>query len=255
METIQMVQVNKIKADVHNVRAEVKDETLDNLCSSITRLGIITPLILVRDGDEFVIVAGHRRYAAACRIGLSKVPAMIRDDKEAVVKEISFAENLFREDLSPVEMAASIKDCLDSEAMDIEQLSASLHRSQRWIIDQLALLEWPDDVLGAVHAKTLSVSAASNLACVDDEVYRGFLMKNAIESGVTARTTAAWLQAYRSMQPPAQAVEAEPLPPGQHTMPAVPQAPCLCCADVFRSDELSHVPICPRCIRAIRDMK
>jgi len=108
--------------------------------------------------------------------------------------------------------------------------------------------------LEAIHNGKISVTAASNLACVEDDVYREFLVRQAVENGATARATAAWLQAWRSMVPASEAITREPVPAGPGVTPAVPQAPCIVCANVFRTDELSHVPVCVHCIRTIRDI-
>ena len=212
------------------------------------------PLVCMMEDDKPRLVAGHRRLAAAKKIGLSTVPVMFHKFKVAEAKEVSFAENLFREDLTPVEMAAGLKDTIESGAMTVDELAAAVHRSKNWVGSMIAMLVWPADVLAAIHEGWLSVSAGNNLANVLDDVYRDFLLKNAAESGATARTTAAWLQAWRSMQPVEDAIIAEPVAGEARAQPAVPQAPCICCGDVFRTDALSHVPACAPCIRVIREV-
>ncbi|GAH73034.1 unnamed protein product, partial [marine sediment metagenome] len=168
--------------------------------------------------------------------------------------EVSFAENLFRKDLSPIELAAAIKDCLDQKTLTVDELAAGLHRSCHWVQAQVSLLDWPADVLEVIHHGKISIAAASNLAAVHDNIYREFLVRQAVENGATARATAAWLQAWRSMAPAEEAITREPAAAGESVQPAVPQAPCIVCANVFRTDELSHVPVCVHCIHTIRDI-
>ena len=253
MPEIKEIPVEKIKAGEHALRLEAEDEGLDELAASIGRIGLLVPLIVRREADEYHLISGHRRYVAAGRIGMAAVPCIIRDSKAPESREVAFAENLFRQDLSPVEIASGIKDCLEHGVMDVPALAKAMHRTPYWLGQQVGMLSWPADVLAAVHAGWLSVSAASNLALVTDDIYRDFLLRNAADSGATARTTAAWLQAFRSMAPPEEAVQAPPVEGQLRTTPMVPQAPCLCCSQVFRSDQLSHVPICAPCIQAIRD--
>ncbi len=253
MAEVKQISVEKINVGAHALRLEVDDEALDDLAASIRRIGIIVPLVVAPEGDIFHLIAGHRRLAAAKRLNLSEVPCCVREAAAADGVEVSFAENLFRLDLSPVELAGGIKDVLTKNIMDVQALAKAMHRTTHWVNAQLMLLEWPVDVLDAVHAGWISVSAASNLALVTDDPYRDFLVRNAVEQGATARTTAAWLQAWRSMQPPEEALDAEPVGPGATRTPMVPQAPCLACGEVHRTDELSHVPICSPCIRVIRD--
>lgn len=231
-----------------------EDQTLDELAASILRIGLINPLSVVPDADEFLLIAGHRRLEACKRAHIEKVPCNIVRQESEKAAEITFAENYFRADLTPVELACAIQDCINNEIMTIPQIATGFGRSEHWIMRQLALLQWPEDVLEAIHNEKISVAAASNLALVTDKTYRIFLVRNAVESGATARTTAAWLQAWRSMQPPEEAVKAEPAAAGPHPLPAVPQAPCICCGNIFRTDELSHVPACCQCIKVIREV-
>lgn len=251
---VKNIPLEKIKVGEYAQRIESEDDGIEELAVSIRRVGMLVPVVVFRDGDTFVLVAGHRRVVAAKDAGLDVVPAIVREAGEAQAKEVSFAENLFRKDLSPIELAAAIKDCLDQNTLSIDELAAGLHRSCHWVQSQVALLNWPDDVLEVIHHGKISISAASNLACVEDDVYRGFLVRQAVENGATARATAAWLQAYRSMEPAEEAVTREPEPAGGAVQPAVPQAPCIVCSNVYRTDELSHVPVCVHCIRTIRNI-
>ncbi len=253
MAKIVEIPVEKIQVGDNALRMEFDDEEVSDLAASIRRIGIIIPLAVAAEGDKFLVIAGHRRLAAARQCSLEKVPCCVHKHSIAVQKEISFAENFFRQDLSPLEVAAGIKDVLENQTMTLDELAAAMHRSKHWVTQMVNMLAWPDDVLQAIHAGWLSVSAGANIALINDDTYRGFLLKNAQENGVTARTTAAWLQAWRSMEPPEEAVSREPGPAAAASVPAIPQAPCLCCMQVFRTDELAHVAVCTGCIAAIRN--
>lgn len=250
----QDVEVEKIQAGAYAQRTGEDDPGIEELASSIRRVGILVPLVVVNGADGFTLIAGHRRLAAAKQIGFKFVPCIVRSGSESDHREVSFAENLFRKDLTPIELACAIKDCLHQAKMSVEELAAGLHRSTNWVRAQIALLDWPADVLEAIHNGKISVAAASNLALVTDEVYREFLVRQAVENGATARATAAWLQAFSAMAPASEAVTREPVPAGERAMPMVPQAPCIVCSNVFRTDELSHVPVCVGCVRTIRDI-
>lgn len=236
----------------HALRMDAEDESIDDLAASIRRLGILVPLIVSSEGDQYYLIAGHRRYVAAMRVGLEEVPCIIRDSQPAESSEVAFAENVFRQDLSPVEIAAGVNDILTRKTMNVLDLARAMHRTEHWVRAQVAMLEWPDDVIAAVHQGWLSVSAASNIAMIADGNYRDFLLSNARDNGATARTTAAWLQAWRAQQPATEAVQAEPVPGGQVSQPALPQAPCIVCGNVHRTDALAMVLICTACINTVR---
>ncbi len=244
--------MSKIKVGEHDQRLQIDDESLDGLVVSIRRVGLLYPIVVVGDGDGFVIVEGHRRFAACRRLGKITIDCIVQEAKGDVIAEMAFAGNFFREKLSPVEQASAIAAVFKSGRMTIEQLAAGFHRSEHWVQSQIAICDWPPDVLEAIHYGKISVSAAANLACVTDDTYRMFLIENAVNQGATARTTAAWLQAFRSQRPPEQAIEAEPVPGAPVQAPAIPQVPCFFCGQVYLINEVSHVPLCGACIKQVR---
>ena len=252
MDQIVEIPIEKIKVGEHEQRLYIDGEEIAGLAASIGRLGVLVPLIVEEEGDTFKLVSGHRRLLAATRVGLSNLPCIVKDRTKADSYEVTFAENFFRKDLSPVELAGALKDCLLKQTMTVTEIAAGFHKSEHWVNSMVAIADWPSDVLVAVHAKGISVSAAHNLALVTDEEYRVFLLGNAVNQGATARTTAAWLQAWQTMQPAVEAITAEPVPPGAPQVPLVPQAPCLCCSQLFEVNMMSHVPVCGACIQLLR---
>ena len=255
MQEIVNIPVENIKVGKNALRMEFEEGTLDSISASIRRIGILVPLVVSKRDNGFCLIAGHRRLAAAIRVGMGTVPCIVRMGSEADAKEVSFAENLFRQDLTPIEVAGGIKDILEQKTMTKDELAAVMHRSKHWVISMVNMLAWPDDVLEAIHAGWLSISAGSNIALIGEDTYRAFLLKNAYENGVSARTTAAWLQAWRSMTPPEEAVEREPGPAERASVPAVPQAPCYICGEPHRTDGLAYIAVCLGCVGAIRGVR
>ncbi|GAI25097.1 unnamed protein product, partial [marine sediment metagenome] len=151
MVEIKEIPVEKIEAGEHALRLEGKDEGIDELAASIVRVGVLVPLMVSGGPDSFVVVAGHRRLAAAQKAGLQSVPCIVRKGESAERVEVSFAENLFRKDLTPLELACAIEDCLRNDIMPLEQLAAALHRSEHWIKFQTGMVFWPGEVLQAIH--------------------------------------------------------------------------------------------------------
>ncbi len=248
MVAIESIPITSIQVGPHRQRSEVEDEQIQELAASIRRVGVLVPLIVVRKDDSFLLVAGHRRIAAAKAAGIGEVPAIIREDNEAQAAEVSLAENFFRLDLSAVEQAAAIRECIDAEIMSIEELAKGLHRSIQWVRAQALMTTWPPEILQAIHLRQISVSAASNLALIADPQYRGFLLNHAIENGATARATAAWLNSWQLSRPPEEALTQVPVDGVVPAVAVIPQAPCLFCANVFRTDALNYMGVCGQCL-------
>lgn len=248
MSEILSIPIAKIEVGPHRQRSEGEDEQIQELTASIKRVGVLVPLLVAQSEAGYTLIAGHRRIAAAIAAGLAEVPAIIRGGNVAEAVEVSFAENFFRRDLSPVEQAAAIRECLDNGIMNIEDLAKGFHRTAQWITAQANLTTWAPEVLHAIHTKRISVAAGRNLALIDDPQYRAFLLNNAVENGASARVTAAWLQAYQLSRPPAEALNTMPEDGPQPAAIVIPQGPCLFCGHVFRTDALNYMGVCGQCL-------
>ncbi|MBA7648717.1 Nucleoid occlusion protein [subsurface metagenome] len=248
MLTVESIPIAKIEVGPHRQRSEGEDEEIQEIAASIKRVGVVEPIIVARKGDTFSLVAGHRRIAAAAVAGLAEIPAIIREGTEAENAEVRFAENFFRRDLSPVEQAGAIRECLDDGIMNIEELAKGFHRTEQWITAQANLTTWAPEVLHAIHNKRISVSAGRNLAMIDDPQYRAFLLNNAVENGASARVTAAWLQAYQLSGHAQVELNAIPVDGPQPAAIVIPMAPCMFCVQTFRTDALNYMPVCGQCL-------
>jgi len=247
------ILISAIMVGPHSQRFKVECEDLDHLRESIRRLGLINPVGVVGEGGGYRLVHGHRRLRACKDLGRKEIEAVILDAETQSEDEVTFAENFFRTDLTPVELAVAIAKQLESGKWTVEQIAAGFHRSADWVRRQIAITEWPDEILGALHSGGLSIAAAEPLAQVTEAASREFFVRQAVESGATARTTSSWLQGWRAMLPPSAAVQISPGPGGSSPAPAVPQVPCIVCSNVFRVDAVSHVPVCCECVRHLRD--
>ena len=238
----------------HAQRFDYADQAQEDLTHSIRKEGVLQPLIVRPLDHGYLIIDGHRRRQAAADLGLATLPCQIEPGDPQRARRIALITNTLRKDPSPIELAVTIAKAVEEGLQTEEQIAHALGRSTDWVKRQVALLQWPDDVLAAVHRGALSLAAAANLAPIEDDAYRQFLLDHAVNNGATARTTAAWLQQYEASRPMQQAVTAPPLPPGARPPAPIPTAPCLCCGIPHRTDELSHVPLCAPCITAVRQL-
>jgi ParB family chromosome partitioning protein len=252
MLPLRDIELGLLDVGEHEQRFDYEGPEMDDLVASIRKDGVLVPLIIRPCGERFVVVEGHRRREAAIRAGLVSVPCQVQEGDLALSRRIAFVCNLFRKDPSPVELGVAIARAAADGSASVEELAKGLNRSVDWVKRQVAMMEWPEDVLQAIHGGRLSVAAAANLAAVTDDSYRDFLLGHAVANGATARTTAAWLQQWEAGQPAPVAVTAPPAEGEAHAAPMMPQAPCLCCGGVRRTDELSYVPLCAPCIQRVR---
>jgi ParB family transcriptional regulator, chromosome partitioning protein len=165
------LHVNAITPAADNVRRDVGD--VDDLVASITAHGILEPLLVTpkSKGGGFLLVAGHRRLAAAKAAGLDTVPCVVRADlTDADRVELMLIENLHRSDISPIEEAHAIRRLTGDLGVTQRALAKRIGRSQAHISKRLTLLQLPDEVLAKVGAPDgLTVGDALELAKVADD--------------------------------------------------------------------------------------
>lgn len=251
---LKNVETIKIHDDDYKMRESIGGVAFDELVCSVMRDGLLVPILLRPVEDGYTIVAGHRRFAAVKKLGWHYIAAQILGKDEQVGWGGAFAENMFRQDLTPIEEAAAVKDCIDNGSYTVDTLSRALGRSENWIKDRLAMMEWPEDVLAVVHDGALSVSAARNLAYIEDEVQRKMLSQYAVDNGATARITAAWLQSYEAGKIVDQPGDVEPVPANSVLPPIEPYTPCVMCSRKFKMVDLRYTPICSDCSPLLVDL-
>lgn len=135
-----LISINLIKPNVDQPRKEFDKEKIMNLANSIKEHGIIQPLILKKQDENYVIVAGERRWRAAKEAGIKEIPAVVMDLTDKQVLEISLIENIQREDLNSIEEAKAYKKLLEDFDLTQEELSIKIGKSRVAITNTLRLL-------------------------------------------------------------------------------------------------------------------
>lgn len=135
------ISINKIKSDSDQPRKAFDSEKIVELAESIKTHGIIQPLILRKESDEqYVIVAGERRWRAAKMAGIQEVPAIVMDLNDKDTLEISLIENIQRQDLNPIEEAMAYKKLINDFKITQEDLSKRIGKSRVAIANTMRLM-------------------------------------------------------------------------------------------------------------------
>jgi ParB family transcriptional regulator, chromosome partitioning protein len=119
---------------------------LTELAASIREKGILEPIIVRSARDGYEIIAGERRYRAACEVGLDEIPCVVRESSDAEVMEIALIENLQRKDLSPFEEADGLKALAESYRYTHEMMAERLGRSRTSVTETLSLAAMPAEI-------------------------------------------------------------------------------------------------------------
>jgi ParB family transcriptional regulator, chromosome partitioning protein len=187
---LRELPVGLIKPNPNQPRTNFDPEALGALAASIEASGVIQPLLVrpLHDGS-YELVAGERRWRAAQQAGLEKVPAVVRDAKQAERLEVALIENMVREDLNPVEEARACAALVEELGLSKEELAKRVGRSRPAISNLIRILDLPDDVLELLEAGELSEGHGKALLSVSGHDARRRLAKVAAKGGWSVRET------------------------------------------------------------------
>jgi ParB family chromosome partitioning protein len=160
---------------------------LDDLAASIRANGIIQPLLLMPRGDRFQLVAGERRWRAAQRAELRKVPAVVRSLTPEQALEIALVENLQREDLNPIEQATAFDRLIQQFHFTQEQIAEKTGKDRATVANALRLLKLEPSIQEMLTAGSISAGHARTLLAVGDGALRLKLAKKAAAGAMTVR--------------------------------------------------------------------
>jgi ParB family transcriptional regulator, chromosome partitioning protein len=167
---LQQIPVGLVDANPFQPRRLLAEDRLRELADSIRSSGVVQPLLVRKDGDRYQLVAGERRWRAACLAGLESVPAVIRDLTDQEALELALTENILREDLAPMEVAKAYQALQEKFGFSHEQIAARLGLDRSTVTNTLRLLKLPQEVQDLIDNETLtSGHARALLACSSSE--------------------------------------------------------------------------------------
>src|SRR4051794_15440231 len=187
---LRELEVTQIEPNPDQPRARFDPAGLDALAGSIGSVGLLQPLIVrPLDDGRFELVAGERRWRAAQKAGIDRVPAVVRTSPEDERLQAALIENMVREDLNPVEEARACAALVDALGISKEELARRVGRSRAAISNLIRLLDLPDPVLGLLERGELSEGHGRVILQVRDQGRRTRLAKQAAAEGWSVRDT------------------------------------------------------------------
>ena len=165
---IKEIPVADIRSNPYQPRKAFNEESLNELAESIKNYGIFQPIIVKKSIKGYDLIAGERRVRAAKKAGLEKVPAIIKDFSDELMREIALLENLQRENLTSIELAWAYKGIIDSLHITQDELANKLGKSRSSVTNILGLLNLPMSVQNMVLDGKLSMGHARELSKLSD---------------------------------------------------------------------------------------
>ncbi|MBQ2833144.1 MAG: ParB/RepB/Spo0J family partition protein, partial [Clostridia bacterium] len=168
-------------------RKNFDGEALNALAESIRHSGVLSPILVARDGSRYTIIAGERRWRAARIAGMETIPAIVREWDDVKRQEAALIENIQREDLNPIEEAQGVYVLMNECALTQEAVAERLGRSRPAIANLLRLLTLPKAMQQAVIDGAISAGHARVLAGISDKKLQALLFARTVEQGWSVR--------------------------------------------------------------------
>ncbi|MGV8084086.1 MAG: ParB/RepB/Spo0J family partition protein [Coriobacteriia bacterium] len=178
---------NMICPNPDQPRTDITEEGIAELADSISKVGLLQPIIVRPYGDTYQIIAGERRWRAAQQAGLEVVPVRVLAKTETEALEIALIENLQRQDLNAIEEARGFRKLLTEYQMTQAELADKVSKSRSAVTNALRLLDLPDEVQELVYDSKLSAGHARAVLSVPDESTRLKLANRIVLDGLSVR--------------------------------------------------------------------
>jgi len=216
------VDVDLLSPNDHQPRLTMDDARLEELAQSIKTNGIIQPILVRRDGAAYRIIAGERRWRAAQRAGLQRVPVIVRDvspgDKQLL--ELALIENLQRENLNPVDEALAYQRLAEEFSLTQDQIAAAVGKDRSSVANFMRLLKLPEEIRGDLAAGVLSTGHARALLPLSDAAAQRNAAREVISRGLSVRETEALAKRLLAKGPATPAARSTEIPKDVHTRAA-----------------------------------
>jgi ParB family chromosome partitioning protein len=162
---IAELPVQEIRPNPRQPRHRVEPGELSELMASIREHGVIQPVVVTRspDGSGYVLIAGERRWMAATRAGLERIPAVIKEATPEEMLELALVENVQRADLNPLEEAAAYQQLVNEFGLTQEQVAQRVGRNRSTVANSIRLLGLPERVQEALAKGEISEGHARAL--------------------------------------------------------------------------------------------
>ncbi len=183
----QTIRMSEIEPNKSQPRRHFDENAITTLADSIRQHGLIQPILVRSTGTGYQIVAGERRWRACRMLGMSEIPAVVKEFSDSETAQIALIENIQREDLNPIEEAAAYKELMENYNMTQEELSKTVGKSRSAIANAVRLLNMPEKVQELLRKGELSAGQAKAIAAAESEEQMIDLAERAANGQITVR--------------------------------------------------------------------
>lgn len=204
------VDVDRLKPNPLQPRTKWDPDSLEELAHSILETGILQPVVVVPDEDNYRIIVGERRWRAAKKLGLPTIPVLIRNLTESQQHEAMLIENLQREDLNPIDIAKAYQKMIQDFDSTQEEVAKKVGKDRASVANTLRLLKLPEEIQDLVADGQLSMGHARALIPIESAERQRWMAHKIVKDGLSVREVEKWV---RRLQTPATKPSKAPMDP------------------------------------------
>jgi len=204
------LDIDLLKPNPLQPRQHMDEPALEALAQSIRSHGVIQPILVRRANDGYEIIAGERRWRAAQRAGLLKVPVVYRDVPNEKLLEVALIENIQREDLNPIEEAQAYRRLTDEFHLSQEEVATAVGKDRATVANYMRLLRLPAEIHQDLASGALSMGHARALAGLTDDRAQRRVGREIASRGLSVREAEALVRREATPPPPAPPRRVEP---------------------------------------------
>lgn len=186
-EYVVPVKISLIDVNKNQPRKNFDQKALEELAESIRANGLLQPIVLIRKGERYEIVAGERRFRAFRILGESTIPAIVKNLTNRQAMELALVENLQREDLSPIEEAKAINLLIEKFSLTQQELAQRIGKSRPAIANALRLITLPEEIQKLIDEGRISAGHGRAILSLEKEEDRRKLTDIIIKNNLSVR--------------------------------------------------------------------
>ena len=181
--------VDEISPNRLQPRSYFDDTKLEELVTSIEEHGVLQPVVVQKADSGYELIVGERRWRASKKLGLKKIPAVIREVSDAQSLEIAIIENIHRQDLNPIEEAEAYARLANEFALTQEMVAKKVGKSRTTVANTLRLLKLSRNIKEDLISEKISMGHARALLGLENSKQMETLRKEIIKQDLTVRQT------------------------------------------------------------------
>lgn len=169
-------------------RENYDEESLEELKASIKEKGILQPILIRPKGDRFEVVAGERRLRAARALGLSTIPAVVKEMTDSETLLLALIENIQRQDLNVIDEAKAFEKLVQEFKLSQDQIAKAVGKDRATVSNTLRLLKLPKDIQNKIAEEKISMGHARALLALDNEAAQLKMAYKIISESLSVRS-------------------------------------------------------------------